>query len=194
MTRRKHLLSPLLLRIGCLLALVGALGACESTPDVEQNGETAEAETVDDEADYKTIMDALQAHDEELATFLTVLDSVNLDDTLRNHGPYTVFAPTNAAFEALPQKTRERLMNDQNKKQLADLLAYHVVEGRATTTSLEGGLTLTGLQGSPLNVSKRNDQLMVNHAQVVRANLTAQNGVVHLIDVVLQPGSKNPNR
>lgn len=191
------MLCPARLRMVAVTFLIaGFLGTCD-TPDVAQ-GPTDEStttgqktETTQNEAEHETVVDVLASH-EEFGTFLKALQSVNLDDSLAHYGPYTVFAPTNEAFAALPATTRERLLDAKNTQELADLLTYHVIEGEARTGGLEGGLTLTTLQGGPLAITTRDDDLMVNHARVVTPNLVAQNGVVHAIDTVLRPGSKGP--
>lgn len=116
----------------------------------------------------------------DLSTLAEALDTAGLSDTLAAEGPYTVFAPTNAAFEAL---TVDTLL--QNDTLLAEVLQYHVVPSAAFADDLSDGQTLTTLQGDALTVSIRGDTVQVDGATVTEADLEAENGVVHVVDGVL---------
>jgi uncharacterized surface protein with fasciclin (FAS1) repeats len=122
------------------------------------------------------------------STLETAVIAAGLADDLSGDGPFTVFAPTDAAFAALPAGTIEALLADPTGT-LAQILLYHVVAGEALSTSLSDGQTITTLQGADVTVSITGGNVFINNAQVIVADLTADNGVVHVIDAVLTPAS-----
>ena len=101
-------------------------------------------------------------------------------------GPFTVFAPTDAAFAAI-QKDVDNLLKSENKAQLANILTYHVVSGTHMAAELKDGAELATVQGEKLTVSVKDGKVMVGGANVTTADVAASNGVVHLIDKVLMP-------
>jgi len=117
--------------------------------------------------------------------------AAELADDLSGPGPFTVFAPTDAAFAALPSGTIETLLVDPTGT-LAQILLYHVVAGQALSTSLSDGQTITTLQGEDITVTVGMNGVMINGATVVVADITATNGVVHVIDAVLLPPAPQP--
>jgi len=121
----------------------------------------------------------------QLTTLASVLRKAALIDKLNATGPHTVFAPTDEAFEALPEKALENLMEPKNKEQLAALLNNHIVAGQLKADQLQDGSTLTTLGGTQLKVTRQGDQLMVNGAEVVEADAMSQNGVIHVINKVM---------
>lgn len=106
-----------------------------------------------------------------------------LVDTLRGEGPFTVFAPTNAAFRALPHLTLNALVNDVDA--LTEVLLYHVVSGLVNSSDLVNAGTVTTVIGANVSVTER--PLMINNATVITANIPASNGIIHVIDAVLIP-------
>ena len=118
----------------------------------------------------------------------TAVIAAELADDLSGDGPFTVFAPTDAAFEALPAGTIDALLADPTGA-LAQILLYHVVAGEALSSSLTNGQTITTLQGTDVTVSITGGNVFINNAQVVVADLVADNGVVHVIDAVLTPAT-----
>ncbi|QSZ68347.1 fasciclin domain-containing protein [Methanofollis aquaemaris] len=118
-------------------------------------------------------------------TLLTALDSAELTAALQEEGPYTVFAPNDAAFEALPAGTLDDLL--ANTTELTSVLQYHVVPGEFNATSLEDVETLETLEGEMLNVSVTDGVVTVEGATVVTADIEASNGIIHEIDAVLLP-------
>ncbi|MBK7428056.1 MAG: fasciclin domain-containing protein [Saprospiraceae bacterium] len=114
--------------------------------------------------------------------------AAELADDLNGDGPFTVFAPTDAAFEALPAGTVEALLEDPTGA-LAQILLYHVVEGTALSTDLSDGQRIVTLNGSSVIVNIEGGNVFINDAQVTVANIIADNGVVHVIDAVLLPPS-----
>ena len=117
-------------------------------------------------------------------TLVKAVKAAGLADTLKGDGPFTVFAPTDEAFAKLPAGTVESLLNDKEK--LAQILTYHVVPGKVMSTDVTTGAVRT-VQGQPLNVMVDNGAVKVNDAQVVQADVTASNGVIHVIDSVVLP-------
>ena len=112
--------------------------------------------------------------------------AAELADDLSAEGPFTVFAPTDAAFDALPEGTVEALLEDPTG-QLADILLHHVYAGNAMSTDLSDGMMIPTLLGTELNVSIYMGMVMIDNAMVTVANIEADNGTVHVIDAVLIP-------
>ncbi len=125
---------------------------------------------------------------DNLTTLVAAVQAAGLAETLSGPGPFTVFAPPNAAFEALPAGTVESLLMAENREQLAGILTYHVVPGRLSAADLRDGQMLTTVNGETLRVTVRGDMVMVGDAHVTQANVYASNGVAHVIDKVLMPG------
>jgi uncharacterized surface protein with fasciclin (FAS1) repeats len=117
-------------------------------------------------------------------TFAAAIKAAGLADTLATKGPYTVFAPTDEAFKALPSGAYDALLKDSAK--LKAVLNYHVVPGRFAAKDVKSGELMT-LQGSALTAAGSSSDLQVNGARVKQADLFATNGVVHGIDVVIVP-------
>lgn len=122
-------------------------------------------------------------------TILTkAVQAAGLEQNLSGQGPYTVFAPTDEAFKALPKGTVDSLLKPENKQKLVKLLGYHVVPGRVTSTQLKSGNVKT-VEGESLKVSVNTGAsgVTVNGAKVTQADIPASNGVVHVVDKVLLP-------
>ena len=124
-----------------------------------------------------------------LSTLVKAVKSTGSVQMLSSEGPFTVFAPTNEAFNALPQGTLDNLMMAENEDKLRNILAYHVVEGTMMAADLKDGQTLTTAQGADLQVTKQNGNVMINGATVAKADVQASNGVVHVVDTVLMPSN-----
>ena len=133
-----------------------------------------------------TIVDVASSNP-DFSTLVELLTTAGLAETLSGEGPYTVFAPTNEAFETVEAATLEELRN--NPEQLATVLQNHVVEGNLTADQLSDGMTVTTLAGNELEVSIDGDTVMIGDATVVNPNVQASNGVIHAIDSVLVPAS-----
>jgi uncharacterized surface protein with fasciclin (FAS1) repeats len=119
-------------------------------------------------------------------TLTAALKAAGLDTKLSSGGPYTVFAPTDEAFAALPEGAVEELLKPENKETLVQVLTYHVVAGEQTSGSLKTGEAMT-LEGAPVQVKVSEGSVMVNDAKVVQADVKASNGVIHVIDKVILP-------
>ena len=123
---------------------------------------------------------------ESAKTLAAAVTAAGLVKTLQGEGPFTVFAPTDAAFAAI-QKDVDTLLKPENKENLASILTYHVVSGNAMAADLEDGQELTTVQGGKLKVSIKEGKVMIGEAHVTMADVVASNGVVHVIDKVLMP-------
>ena len=119
-------------------------------------------------------------------TLVAAVSAADLVDTLKSEGPFTVFAPTDEAFAALPEGTVETLLKPENKDQLVAVLTYHVVPGKVMSTDLSDDMTAATVQGSDITIDLDNG-VMVNNASVVSADIETSNGVIHVIDTVILP-------
>lgn len=120
----------------------------------------------------------------QFKTLVTALQEANLVDTLKGKGPFTVFAPTDAAFAKLPAGTLDALLKDKQK--LAAVLTYHVVPGSVMAAQVKPGQVKT-VQGQALTVTTGGGNVMVDSAKVVKTDIRASNGVIHVIDTVVLP-------
>lgn len=121
-----------------------------------------------------------------LSTLVAAVQAGDLVETLSGNGPFTVFAPTNEAFAALPEGTLDDLLKPENKDQLVAILTYHVVSGNVKSTDLSNGMSATTVNGKDITIDL-SDGVKVNGANVVSADIEASNGVVHVIDAVILP-------
>ena len=129
----------------------------------------------------------IAAGNENFSTLVAAVQAAGLVETLKSDGPFTVFAPTNAAFEALPAGTVESLLKPENKDQLVAVLTYHVVPGAVTSDQLAGQrLNVATVQGQTVHVDGTHG-VRVNKSKVTTADIIATNGVIHVIDKVLLP-------
>lgn len=120
-------------------------------------------------------------------TLVAAVTAAGLVETLKGAGPFTIFAPTNAAFNALPAGTVEGLLKPESKAKLTSILTYHVVAGAVKAADLKDGQKVKTLQGEELTVSIKDGKVKINGATVTAADLEGSNGVVHVIDAVLLP-------
>ncbi len=131
---------------------------------------------------------AVASGNENFSTLVAAVAAADLVETLQGTGPFTVFAPTNDAFAALPAGTVDSLLLPENRDQLTSILTYHVVPGRITAEQLVGQRgTLTTVQGETILIDGTGGGVTVNGATVVAADVPASNGVIHGIDAVLLP-------
>jgi uncharacterized surface protein with fasciclin (FAS1) repeats len=120
-------------------------------------------------------------------TLVAAVTAAGLVETLQGDGPFTVFAPTNAAFAALPAGTVEGLLKPEAKDDLTSILTLHVVAGNVMAGDLSDGQMVTTLNGKQLKVTIKDGKVMIDGATVVAADLAGSNGVVHVIDTVILP-------
>ena len=126
----------------------------------------------------------------QFKTLASALKAADLIDTLKGKGPFTVFAPTDAAFAKLPAGTVGNLLKPENKAKLVQILTYHVVPGKIMSTSLAGKKTAAKtVEGSNISIDATMGSVTVNSAKVTSADVSADNGVIHVIDTVIVPKS-----
>lgn len=119
-------------------------------------------------------------------TLVAAVQAAGLAETLKGAGPFTVFAPTDEAFAALPAGTVDDLLKPENKDKLTKILTYHVVSGKVMSGDLKDGMKAATVEGADVTIDLDNGA-MVNDAKVVTADVGADNGVIHVIDKVLMP-------
>jgi uncharacterized surface protein with fasciclin (FAS1) repeats len=123
-----------------------------------------------------------------VSELLTAAEAAGLVDTLKSEGPFTVFAPTDEAFAKLPEGTVESLLKPENQEQLKAILTYHVVPGKTMSSELAGKqVEVESVEGSAISIDATGDSVMVDDATVTQADIEADNGVIHVIDAVIQP-------
>ncbi len=120
-------------------------------------------------------------------TLVTAIDAAGLAETLKGPGPYTVFAPTDAAFAKLPAGTVESLLKPENKEELTAILTYHVVPGTVMAADAMKLSEAETVNGKMLRIGQDGDAVMINDAKVITADVAASNGVIHVIDSVILP-------
>ena len=120
-------------------------------------------------------------------TLATALEAGELIETLKGSGPFTVFAPTDEAFAKLPEGTVEELLKPENKATLVKILTYHVVPGRVSAADVVKLSSATTVEGSEVRINAKRGRVRVNNANVVKTDIRASNGVIHVIDAVLLP-------
>lgn len=134
----------------------------------------------------KTVVDVAIGSTDH-TTLVAAVTAAGLVETLKGAGPFTIFAPTNAAFAALPAGTVDGLLKPESKAALTNILTYHVVAGSVKAADLKDGQKVKTLQGEELTVSIKDGKVKINGANVTAADLMGSNGVVHVIDAVLMP-------
>ena len=180
----------MLKRLPILLAAAALTLSAAACGDDEESAAMAApsmAETTPEPATASQDIVALAQGNEQLSTLVKAVTAADLAPTLQGEGPFTVFAPTNDAFEALPQGTLDDLLAPAGKEQLTEILTFHVVEGEVMASDLSDGQIIKTVQGDELEVSIDGEEVKIGDATVVQADVDASNGVVHVIDTVLQP-------
>lgn len=133
----------------------------------------------------KTIVE-VAAGNEDFSTLVAAVTAAGLVETLSGEGPFTVFAPTNAAFAKLPEGTVEDLLKPENKEKLVSILTYHVVAGKVMAADVSTMMAKT-VQGSEAFVKVEDGAVTIDDAKVVTTDIEASNGVIHVIDSVIMP-------
>lgn len=155
--------------------LLAAFLLCMSTPAFAETMQTQE-----------NILQTA-SKDGSLKTFVGAVDQAGLRDTLSSGGPYTVFVPNDNAFNRLPSDKVNALLADKPK--LAGVLKYHVVQGRYTSADLANKGVVTALDGNQLKITSSDHAIAVNGAKIVKQDIPAGNGIVHIIDSVIMPSN-----
>lgn len=181
--------------------LMACNSAAEEAPTTTSTTEAAAMETATPAAAATSgnIVTVAQGNS-DFSTLVAAVTAADLGSTLSDPGPYTVFAPTNAAFEKIPQATRDQLMSPAGKQDLANILTYHVVPGETNAAALTqaiqaagpAGAKLTTVNGAQLTATLEGNQVILtdaagNRSTVTQTDVDASNGVIHVIDTVLMP-------
>jgi uncharacterized surface protein with fasciclin (FAS1) repeats len=162
-----------------------------AVPDETEMAETEPDATGEEvattmESDATENIVAIASNQEQFSTLVAALDAAELAEVLSGEGPYTVFAPTDEAFAALPEGTVANLLKPENKDQLIQLLTYHVVPAKVTASEITEG-TVETVEGDTVTLSVADGTVMVNDATVVQSDIMGSNGVIHAIDKVILP-------
>ncbi|HEX5171411.1 MAG TPA: fasciclin domain-containing protein [Cyclobacteriaceae bacterium] len=159
----------------------------ETPPATDPITEGGQSTVQDDESQKNIVQVAIASPDHK--TLVTALKAAEYVDVLANAGPFTVFAPTDAAFAKLPAGTVEDLLKPENKEKLRDILEYHVYVGVIRENIIQDGMDLNQVNGSNVKLGKVSDKLTVNGANIAGAVPTS-NGLIYVIDEVLLPPDK----
>lgn len=163
---------------GLMVLLFAQLALIASQASAGHHANTAKTDIVD------TAVAAGQ-----FTTLAAALDAAGLVDTLKGDGPFTVFAPTDAAFSALPAGTVENLLKPENRDQLVAILTYHVVPGKVQASDVVKLDRATTVNGSDVTISIAGSDVRIDNARVIKTDIHASNGVIHVIDAVILPAS-----
>lgn len=166
-------------RLMTALALAAGLGAAGCSD--EEGGDPTPTPTA-----MKDIVDTAVAAG-SFTTLVAAVQAADLVATLKSPGPFTVFAPTDAAFSMLPAGTVENLLKPENKAQLASVLTYHVASGRLPATDVAGRTSIPTVQGQSVTVAASGGAVKLDAATVTQTDIACSNGIIHVIDRVLLP-------
>ena len=144
------------------------------------------AEEAKPAAEEKKNIVEIAAGAEDFSTLVAGVKAAGLVETWSGEGPFTVFAPTNAAFAALPDGTVEMLLKPENKEKLTAILTYHVIGAKVMAADVTAGEVAT-VQGSKVTIKVADGKVMIDDANVVKTDIVASNGVIHVIDKVIMP-------
>ncbi len=173
------------------LALAALLFACGQPAATESAGTSTDLTTAgqsavkDDLSQPNVVQVAVGSPDH--STLVTAVTKAELVDALSNVGPFTVFAPTNAAFDALPAGTIENLLKPENKKDLVNILEYHVYVGVIRESYINDGMTLNQVNSKNVTLGKSEDGVITVNGAKILGSVEASNGIVYVIDQVLLP-------
>ena len=155
-----------------------------TAPNASVGSTAKQADINDDISKPNVVKVAIGSKDH--TTLVEAVQAADLVNALSNNGPFTVFAPTNAAFDALPAGTVEGLLKPEKKEALADILQYHVFVGVLNTENLQDGQVIGMVNGSNATIHVKDGKYMINDATIV-GSVPASNGIVHVIDKVILP-------
>jgi transforming growth factor-beta-induced protein len=178
--------------LAAMLSLTVGIAASATGCTKSGDNKVAVAPAVAQSVQAGTVVE-IAAGNPSFSTLVTAVKAAGLAETLSSKGPFTVFAPTNEAFAALPKGTLEKLLKPENRDLLKKVLAYHVVSGDLMAKDLRSG-NVTTVAGSTVAVKVQNGKVSVNNANVVSADVDANNGVIHVIDKVLLPPDLMPTK
>jgi uncharacterized surface protein with fasciclin (FAS1) repeats len=179
--------------IYCII-LLGVWGCSPNNKDVTETTPTdqvaeqgGQSNVKDDDSEKNVIQVAVLSPDH--TTLVAALKAATYTDALSNAGPFTIFAPTDAAFKKLPEGTVDDLMKPENKDKLRNILEYHVYVGVIRENMIHDGMILNQVNGNNITLNKTNDKLTINGANVLSV-VSATNGIIYVVDHVLIPPSQ----
>lgn len=172
----------------CLYACNANTNQAESTTE-ESTVLTGGQSAVQDDESAKDVV-KVAAGSKDHTTLVAAVKQAELVDVLSNAGPFTVFAPTNEAFDKLPKGTVDDLMKAENKDKLQDILQYHVYVGSVKTDIMRDGQTFNQVNSGNITISKKDGKVVINNSANIVASIPASNGIIHVIDAVLLPPAK----
>lgn len=184
----KRTIAAIAVAAGLLLTACSSTTSTETATEASPVASSAPADAAMPEA-AGTIVDVASAG-ADFSTLVAALSAAGLVETLQGPGPFTVFAPTNAAFAALPAGVLDKLLLPENKDTLAKILTYHVVPGKVMAADITDGDVAT-VEGQTVTLSTA-DGVTVNGAKVITADVMGSNGVIHVIDAVILPPDVDP--
>lgn len=170
------MISSIAKRAGILALCTLGLGTATANAGHHEKGEMATVDIVDT---------AVAAG--KFNTLAAALTAADLVDTLKGDGPFTVFAPTDAAFAKLPEGTVENLLKPENREQLVSILTYHVVAGKVYAADVVKLTSATTVNGSDVSIKVADGGVSIDNANVIMTDIKASNGVIHVIDTVILP-------
>ena len=201
----------IIIAIVAVVLVVGAVAFMNSNNmnETEQAQQTNQEQSGDsmmmaDEQEGVTVGGALMTPNKDIVdnavnsndhtTLVAAVQAAGLVETLKGEGPFTVFAPTNAAFDKLPEGTVDTLLLPENKDTLTGILTYHVVPGEYTSSDISDGMTLTTVQGEDITLMQKDGQWWIEDAKggmsmITIADVISSNGVTHVVDTVLMPAN-----
>ena len=173
---------------GLLLAVALVMAACApaATPTPAPEPTALPEPTATPEPMLSDIVDTAVA-DGRFTTLVAAVEAAGLVETLKGEGPFTVFAPTDDAFAALPEGTLESLLLPENKQQLTDILLYHVVPGKVMAADVTGLTSAATVLGKDIAIKVDMGNVYINEAKVIITDIETSNGVIHVIDAVILP-------
>ncbi len=166
------------LALALALTLPAQAGSC---------GGAAPAGSGASKAQEKSDIVTIAAGNETFSTLVAAVQAAGLVEILQSEGPFTVLAPTNEAFAALPEGTLESLLLPENRETLIAILTYHVIPAKAMAADVVKLDSAPTIQGSPVAIHVKESKVVINHANVIMTDVKASNGVIHVIDAVLLP-------
>ena len=180
---------------GLLAALFVIIGCSNENKSPSTDTTTTEINTVsgqeavqDDDSQKDVVKIAAGSNDH--TTLVAALKQAELVTSLSNAGPFTVFAPTNAAFDKLPEGTVKDLMKDEKKTDLQNILQYHVAVGVYKTENMKDGQVIGQANGDNIRISVKDGKVMINETANIVSTITASNGIIYVVDAVLLPPGK----
>lgn len=172
----QNIILPILVTALAPAGLSAHCGACGMDSDEHKHEASAQMDIVE-----------TAVADGSFSTLATALQSAGLVETLKGDGPFTVFAPTDEAFAKLPEGTVESLLKPENRDKLVSILTYHVVPEKVKAEQVVDLDSATSAEGSDLKIKTKDGTVYINEATVVKTDIAASNGVIHVIDSVLMP-------